>query len=85
MRRYARLVADPRHKNLELINCESIIGWPYGEWSMARVSLSDMAPQATIVRPDSNPCSADPLVMTRTDELIAQGRIIESPSSSGTG
>ena len=36
---YARIFADPRHKDLELIHCESIIERRYGEWSMARVSL----------------------------------------------
>jgi hypothetical protein len=83
---YARIAADPRHRNLELIHCESITERRYGEWSMARVSLSDVDPQTKIVWPDFDPYSANGLlVMARIDELIAQGRVIDAPLSSGKG
>ncbi|MDZ7589653.1 MAG: BLUF domain-containing protein [Rubrivivax sp.] len=48
-RLYARISADPRHKDLELIHCESIAERRYGQWSMAMVSLSDVDPQIRIV------------------------------------
>ena len=83
---YARISADPRHKDLELIHCESISQRRYGEWSMARVSLSDVDPQTRIVWPDFDPYSASGMVvMARIDELIAQGRVIDAPLSSGDG
>ena len=83
---YARIFADPRHKDLELIHCESITERRYGEWSMARVSLSDVDPQTKIVWPEFDPYSANgQLVMTRIDALIAQGRVIDAPGSSGGG
>ena len=83
---YARIFADPRHKDLELIHCECITQRRYGEWSMARVSLSDVDPQTKIVWPDFDPYSANgPLVMARIDALIAQGRVIDPPLSSGKG
>lgn len=85
-RLYARIAADPRHTALELIHCESITQRRYGEWSMARVSLSDVDPQTKIVWPEFDPYSASgALVMARIDELIAQGRVIDVPSSSGKG
>lgn len=85
-RLYARISADPRHKDLELIHCESITKRRYGDWSMARVSLSDVDPQTTIVWPEFDPYTANGMVvMARIDELIAQGRVIDAPLSSGKG
>jgi Sensors of blue-light using FAD len=85
-RLYARIAADPRHKNLELIHCESINERRYGEWSMARVSLSDVDPQTKIVWPEFDPYSANgQQVMARIDSLIAQGRVIDVPLLPGKG
>jgi hypothetical protein len=85
-RLYARIFADARHKDLQLIHCETIAERRYGQWSMARVSLSDVDPQTTIVWPDFDPYSANGLlVMARIDELISQGCVIEAPSSPGNG
>lgn len=85
-RLYARISADPRHKDLELIHCESITKRRYGDWSMARVSLSDVDPQTTIVWPEFDPYTANGMVvMARIDELIAQGRVVDAPLSSGKG
>jgi Sensors of blue-light using FAD len=79
-RLYARIFADPRHKDLELIHCESITQRRYGEWSMARVSLSDVDPQTKIDWPDFDPYSASGLlVMARIDELIARGNLVGAP------
>ena len=47
-RLYSRIFADPRHTDLELLHCESITERRYGEWSMARVSLSDVDPQTKV-------------------------------------
>ena len=83
-RLYARISADPRHKDLELIHCESIVRRRYGEWSMARVSLSDVDPQTKIDWPDFDPYSTNgAVVMARIDGLIAQGRVIDASSCSG--
>ena len=67
------------------------IWWPaesgdFNEWSMARVSLSDVDPQTKMVWPDFDPYSANGLmVMARIDELIAQGRVVDAPLLSGNG
>ncbi len=77
-RLYARIFADPRHKDLELIHCESIVERRYGEWSMVRVSMSDVDPQTKIVWPEFDPYSASgALVMARIDKLIAQGKLVQ--------
>jgi hypothetical protein len=81
-RLYARIFADPRHTDLELLHCESITERRYGEWSMARVRLSDVDPQTKIVWPDFDPYSANGvMVMARIDELIARGKLVHTPSS----
>jgi len=79
-RLYARIFADPRHKDLELIHCEGITARRYSGWSMARVHLSDVDPQTKIVWPDFDPYSPNGLlVMARIDELIAQGMAVDAP------
>ncbi|MBC7729499.1 MAG: BLUF domain-containing protein [Microbacteriaceae bacterium] len=81
-RLYARIFADPRHADLELIHCESITERRYGQWSMARVRLSDVDPQTKIVWPEFDPYSANGLVvMARIDGLIARGRVVDAPLS----
>jgi hypothetical protein len=79
---YARIHADPRHKDLELLHCESISTRRYGAWSMAHVSLSDVDPQTKIAWPDFDPYSPSGLsVIARIDELIAEGRVVDAPLS----
>ncbi len=79
---YARIHADPRHKDLALIHCESITARRYGDWSMAHVRLSDVDPETKIVWPEFDPYSPSGLlVMARIDALIAQGRFVEAPRS----
>lgn len=78
-RLYARIFADPRHCDLELLHCESISERRYGGWSMARVALSDVDPQTKIVWPEFDPYSNNGAeVMSRIDELIAQGKRVET-------
>lgn len=77
-RLYARIHADPRHQDLELIHCESIVERRYAGWSMARVSLSDVDPQTKIVWPTFDPYSASgALVMARIDALVSVGSPVQ--------
>ncbi|MDZ7856284.1 BLUF domain-containing protein [Sphaerotilus sp.] len=76
---YARIHADPRHKELELLHCESIVERRYRGWSMAHVSLSDVDPQTKIAWPEFDPYSASgALVMARIDALVACGRAVRA-------
>ncbi len=80
---YARIFADPRHKDLELIHCESITERRYGRWFMARVKLSEVDPQTQIVWPEFDPYSAAGLLlMARIDQLIADGSVVGAPALS---
>ena len=77
---YARIHADSRHKNLELLHCESITKRRYSEWSMAHVNLTDVDPQGKIAWPAFDPYSASgTLVMVRIDELVAKGSPLQAP------
>jgi len=77
---YARIHADPRHKDLELIHCESITARRYAGWSMAHVAMFDVDPQTKIVWPEFDPYSASGLqVMVRIDELITRGQVVKAP------
>jgi hypothetical protein len=77
---YARIFADPRHKEVELLHCESITQRRYGHWSMAQVALSDVDPQTRIGWPEFDPYSASgQRVMARIDELIAKGTVVDAP------
>jgi Sensors of blue-light using FAD len=79
---YARIHADPRHKDLELLHCEGITERRYRGWSMARVRLSDVDPQTKIVWPEFDPYSASgALVMARIDELVARGNTVQAARS----
>jgi Sensors of blue-light using FAD len=76
---YARIHADPRHKDLELLHCESITERRYAGWSMARVSVSDVDPHTKIVWPEFDPYSAaGGRVMARIDELVARGSPVQA-------
>ena len=78
---YARIHADLRHKNLELLHCESIIKRRYSEWSMAHVNLTDVDPQGEIAWPAFDPYSTSgALVMARIDELVAKGSPMKAPT-----
>lgn len=77
-RLYARIYGDTRHTNVEMIHCESIAQRRYENWSMAHVSLSDLDPETKIDWPEFDPYSLTGLlVMSRIDDLLASGTVIE--------
>ena len=81
---YARIYADKRHANVEMIHCESIAKRRYENWSMAHVSLSDVDPETKIVWPEFDPYSLTGLlVMARIDDLLASGTVIVGSTSIG--
>lgn len=76
-RLYGKIAADKRHKDLELIHCESIDHRRYGQWSMARVAMSDVDPETTIAWPEFEPYSpSGQLIMARIDALIDTGQTL---------
>ena len=71
---YARIYADRRHTNVEMIHCESIAKRRYENWSMAHVHLSDIDPLREIDWLEFDPYSNIGLtMMARIDEILASG------------
>ena len=80
----ARIFADSRHANVEMLHCESITQRRYENWSMAHVQLSELGPMAKIEWPEFDPYSVTGLlVLARIDELVAGGEVIGSSSDTG--
>jgi Sensors of blue-light using FAD len=76
-RLYARIVADQRHQDVELLHLEEISRRRFGEWSMAHVQLSSDDPMIAMKHPEFDPYSASGrLMMTQVDELISSSQII---------
>ena len=74
-RLYARLVADSRHQDVEMLQLEEITQRRYADWSMALVSLSDDDSMVRMKHPEFDPYSASgALVIALVDELLSAGQ-----------
>ena len=74
---YARILADQRHKDVELLVFEEISARRFGDWSMAHVELSKLDPMIKMKHPEFDPYSAaGALVMRQVDEMIASSQQI---------
>ncbi|KNZ32652.1 MAG: hypothetical protein AD742_10545 [Methylibium sp. NZG] len=79
---YARIVADRRHKDVEMLQLEEITERCYPEWSMALVDLSEEDAMVQMKHPEFDPYSAPGvLVMALVEEWVAAGRRIELPAT----
>ena len=79
---FERIAADQRHKNVEMVHCETISRRRYEKWAMAHVELCDLDPMTQIEWPAFDPYSVTGLlVMARIDELIAQGTVLSAPDA----
>jgi len=77
---YARIIADKRHRAVELLQMEEIVERRFPHWSMAHVSLSDSDPMIQLEHPEFDPYSASgAFVLKMVDELVASGHRIELP------
>jgi hypothetical protein len=77
---YARIVADRRHRDVELLHLEEITERRYPEWSMAHVSLSLDDPMIAMQHPKFDPYSAPgAFVLQLVDKLVVAGRRIDMP------
>lgn len=79
---YARIIPDPRHKDVEMLHLEEITQRRHADWSMALVNLSDQDVMVQMKHPEFDPYSAPGrLVMTLVDELLASGHRISLPAA----
>jgi len=82
-RLYARIVADPRHREPELLAYESIVERRFAGWSMGQVQLSRTNP-ALLLKYSATE-ALDPFVvpgavsMALLDELVATASIVGQP------
>ena len=77
---YSRIVADRRHRDVEMLHLEEITRRRYPDWSMAHVSLSDDDPMVGMKHPEFDPYSATgAFVLQLVGELVASGHRIELP------
>ena len=79
----ARIVADPRHLDTELLAYESIVERRFAGWSMGQVQLSRMNPAMLLKY--SATAALDPFAlpgavsMALLDELVATASIVGQP------
>ena len=79
---YARIVADTRHKDVQMLQLEEITERCYPEWTMALVDVSDEDAMVQMEHPEFDPYSAPGvLVMALVEEWVAGGRRIELPAA----
>ena len=79
-RLYARIVADPRHRDAELLAYETIVERRFAGWSMGQVQLSRLNP--ALLLKYSATAALDPFAvpgavsMALLDELVATASIV---------
>ena len=77
---YAHIVADRRHRDVDLLHLEEISQRRYPDWSMAHVNLSDDDPMVKMNHPEFDPYAASgAFVLQLVDELVTAGHRLELP------
>ena len=81
-RLYSRIIADSRHKDVEMLHLEEVSKRRFAGWSMAHVNLAEDDPMVKLNHPEFDPYSASgAYVMTLIDELLASGHRINLPAA----
>jgi hypothetical protein len=81
-RLYARIVADRRHTDVELLHQEEVADRRYAQWSMAHVDLAADDPMVQMKHPEFDPYSASgAFVMQLLEELLVSGHRVELPAA----
>jgi hypothetical protein len=81
-RLYARITADRRHRDVEMLHLEEITARRYAAWSMAHVNLADDHPMVQMKHPEFDPYAASgAFVLMLIEELLASGHPINLPAA----
>jgi Sensors of blue-light using FAD len=81
-RLFARIVADARHKDVELLHLQEVEQRRFAAWSMAHVELRADDPMVLLQHPEFDPYSATgKMAMRLVDELCAAGQQIQLPAA----
>ena len=76
---FSRIMADTRHKNVEILSMEEIEQRRYGLWSMALVQLSMDDPMVEMAHPEFDPYSASSSdAMKIIDDLLKSSTPIQT-------
>jgi len=76
---FSRIMADTRHKNVEILSMEEIEQRRYGLWSMALVQLSMDDPMVEMAHPEFDPYSASSSdAMKIIDDLLKSSTPIQN-------
>ena len=76
---FSRIMADKRHKNVEILSMEEIEQRRYGQWSMALVQLSMDDPMVEMAHPEFDPYSASSSdAMKIIDDLLKSSTPIQN-------
>ena len=76
---FSRIMADTRHKNVEILSMEEIEKRRYGLWSMALVQLSMDDPMVEMAHPEFDPYSASSSdAMKIIDDLLKSSTPIQN-------
>lgn len=82
-RLYARIAADRRHTEVELLRFEEIERPRFKDWSMALVALSDQDPIIQLKHPEFDPYSASgETALQLVDDLLQGGQRIAPATAS---
>ena len=81
-RLYARILADKRHTDAEILFMKEIAGRRFKNWSMAHVLLSDLDPMVLMKHPEFDPYSASAQgAAVMLEDLIASGVRVDTPAT----
>ena len=77
---YARIMADPRHRDVEMLHLEEITQRRFKAWAMAHVDLSEHDPMIRMKHPEFDPYSASgAIAMQLMDDLLSSGQPVSFP------
>jgi hypothetical protein len=77
---YARIYADPRHSDVQMIHCESVQHRRYRDWSMGHVDLAQVDPVRQVNWSEFDPYSSSGIAaLARIDEILA--RSVTAPNT----
>ncbi len=80
-RLYARILADKRHCDAEILFLDEVASRRFRKWSMAHIVLSDLDAMVQMNHPEFDPYSATALgAAVMLDDFIACGVRIDTPA-----
>ncbi len=78
---YARIYADSRHHDVQMIHCESVTSRRYRNWSMGHISLAEVDPVRQVNWSEFDPYSSDGIAaLARIDAILANSIAEPHPS-----